>query len=71
MKSLTALELIQHFDELPDDALVPPKVARLIIGRSEWSERRNPTVPRVPLSANRFAYRVGTLRAKVRGEQSA
>jgi hypothetical protein len=71
MKPLTALELIKHFDELPDDAVVTLEVSRIIRRTSEWTDRRNPKFKRIEISARRFGHRVGDIRAHNRGEQSA
>jgi hypothetical protein len=72
MKPLSALELIRNFDQLPDDALVPPKVLEILTGISEWTRRRNQklSLPRVPISEHRYLYRAGDIRAAVRGTQS-
>jgi hypothetical protein len=67
MKPLTPLELIRNFDQLPDDALVPPKVLEILTGMSEWTRRRNLNLPRVPISEHRYLYRAGDIRALVRG----
>jgi hypothetical protein len=68
MKPLPALELVRNFDALPDDAVVPTKVIEILLNTSEWTLRRNPPLRRVHLSATRFGYRVGDIRALVRGE---
>ena len=71
MAKIKSLELIQNFDKLPDDAVVPLKVSQLLRGTSEWTDRRQPKLRRVQISANRFGHRVGDIRAHVRGEQPA
>jgi hypothetical protein len=72
MKSLSALDLIRHFDELPDDAVVPLQVSRLMRGGvSEWTDRRNPKIKTIDLSAKRKGHRVGDIRAHNRGVKSA
>jgi hypothetical protein len=69
---IPAIELIANFDSLPDDALVPPKVADMMLGISEWTRRRNPVLlPRVPISPHRYRHRVGDIRKLVRGEKPA
>jgi hypothetical protein len=68
MKPLPALELVRHFDALPDDALVPTKVLEIMINTSEWTLRRNPPLRRVQISQKRFGYRVGDIRALARGQ---
>ncbi len=69
MKPLTALELIKHFDALPNDAIVPTGVTVIVTNLSEWTLRRH--LPKVQLSPRRCGFRVGDIRALVRGEQSA
>lgn len=71
MKPLTALELIENFDRLPDDAVVPDKVTDIMLGISKWSRQRHPILRRIQLSARRFGNRVGDIRALVRGEKPA
>jgi hypothetical protein len=71
MKPLTALELIENFDRLPDDAVVPSKVTDIVLGISEWTRRRHPLLRRIPLSPRRFGNRVGDIRAIARGQQTA
>jgi len=71
MPRLTALELIQHFDKLPDDAVVSLEVSRILRGGvSEWTDRRrpNPRLPRIQIAANRYGHRVGDIRAVVRSD---
>ena len=67
MAKLTPLELIEHFDRLPDDAIVPDVVARLVLNESERSFRLSPPVPRVALGPQRGGRRVGDIRAVARG----
>jgi hypothetical protein len=69
MPRLTVLELIKHFDELPEDFVVTLEVSRIIRGGlSEWTDRRrpDPRLPRIPISLNRFGHRVRDIRAVVR-----
>jgi hypothetical protein len=69
MKPLTALELIENFDRLPNDAVVPTTVTAALTNMSEWTLRRH--LRKVRLSPRRCGFRVGDIRALVRGEQSA
>jgi hypothetical protein len=61
------LEILKRFDDLPDDALVPPKVAGIVLDVNEHTLRRHPPVPRIQVSPQRYRFRVGNLRALVRG----
>jgi hypothetical protein len=65
------LEILKRFDELPDDALVSGRIAALILHVSERTLRRNPPIPRVQVSAQCRNYRVGNIRALVRGAVTA
>jgi hypothetical protein len=62
------LEILKLFDELPDDALVSPKVAAIVLDVNERTLRRHPPVPRVHTSPQRYRFRVGNMRAFIRGK---
>jgi hypothetical protein len=64
-------EIIKHFDELPDDAIVPDPIARLVLNESERSFRRDRPVPKIQIGDRRGGVRVGDIRALVRGETPA
>jgi hypothetical protein len=70
MTEAEALKIASRFDAMPDDSVVPPKVAAILSGgnfkEQEWS--RNPPVPKRRLSQRRIGFRVGDLRALFRGE---
>lgn len=65
-KSPSAIELIENFDRLPNDAVVPTKIAAIVLGISEWTVRREH--PLVYLSSRRRGMRVGTVRDIARGQ---
>jgi hypothetical protein len=65
------LEILKRFDELPDDALVSGKITALILHVSERTLRRDPPIPRVHVSTQCRNYRVGDIRAFVRGVATA
>jgi len=69
--SAKVLENLRHFDQLPDDAIVSPKIFAALIGISESKLRHSPPIPRVKISTQRGGFRVGTIRALVRGELAA
>jgi hypothetical protein len=69
-QKISPLELIQNFDRLPDDAVVPDKVARIVLNESERSFRRNSKLRKIRLGPQRNGRRVGDIRALVRGELS-
>jgi hypothetical protein len=72
VKPLSALQLVENFDALPDDQLVPSKVAQILLNISEWTLRRKPLpLRRIQLSQQKFGYRVGDIRKMIRGEEAA
>jgi hypothetical protein len=60
-------EILKRFGELPDDALASPKVTAIVLDVNERTLRRNPPIPRVQVSPGRYRFRVGNIRALVRG----
>ena len=70
-KKISPFELIKNFDALPNDAVVPDTVARLILVESERSFRRNTKLRKIQLGPQRNGRRVGDIRALARGEQPA
>jgi hypothetical protein len=67
MKALDVLKILENFDKLPNDAIVPEQVTRAIVPSSEWTQRRHPLLRRIQLSPKRFGNRVGDIRALARG----
>ncbi len=63
------LEILRNFDQLPDDAILSSREALSIVPISERQLRRGQLLPRVRLSAQRWGYRVGHIRALARGGQ--
>jgi hypothetical protein len=59
-------EVLQRFDALPDDAILPSRVTGIILGVSERTVRYHPQLPRVQVSAGRYGQRVGDIRKLVR-----
>jgi hypothetical protein len=68
---MTEIERIQNFDTLPDDAIVSSKITAIILSESERTLRRHPPIPRIQMSARRVGFRVGAIRAFVRGEATS
>jgi hypothetical protein len=62
------LKIIEDFDQLSDDQIVPEQVTRVLIGSSQWTQRRHPTLRRIRISPKRFGNRVGDIRALARGQ---
>jgi hypothetical protein len=59
---------LAQFDSLPNDAIVPDRVAAAILSISIWTLRRQNPVPERQITERRFGRRVGDLRDKVRGK---
>jgi len=59
-------DLVRHFDQLPDDAVVPTAVTAAVHNISPRTVLRR--YPKVQLSPNRIGQRVGTIRKMSRGE---
>lgn len=66
-----AFEIIQHWDKLPDDALVSSKIAAVVLGCADRTVRYSMRLPKVPISRGRYGFRVGDLRRIARGEVEA
>lgn len=69
-------EILERFDSLPDDAVVPTKVTATVTGLSERTVRYHPHLPRHEVSIGRYGQRVGDVRKLCRegipeGEQAA
>lgn len=73
MTKQSILDAVANFDRLPDDSVVSAKVAVLVLGGllTERTLRRAPPIPRRQISQNRFGFRVGDLRALIRGQVKA
>jgi len=59
----------EDFARLPDDSLVPTKLAALILNTSRWTLERSAVLRRIRLSERCSGYRAGDIRALVRGEK--
>lgn len=58
--------ILARFDQLPDDALVPDKVAAPVLGMSYHTLRKLNPVPAIKNGTARSFRRVGDIRARVR-----
>lgn len=70
MSPVPVTELAQ-FNSLPNDAIVPDRVAAAILSISIWTLRRENPVPARQITERRGGRRVGDLRNKVRGAKAA
>ncbi len=70
MPSDNYIDVVQQFDRLPADAILPDPLSAKVLGISVWTLRRNNPTPRVQVSKKRFGRRVGDIRALARGERS-
>jgi hypothetical protein len=55
-------EILERFDLLPDDAVVPTKVTAIVMGLSERTVRYHPHLPRHEVSIGRYGQRAGDIR---------
>ena len=58
MRPRDVSEILRHFDQLPDWAIVPRKVTALLTGESARSLRRKKPIPSFPIN--------GSLKGKLR-----
>jgi hypothetical protein len=63
-----ARETLRDFDALPNSAVVSAPVVAALTGLCEKSIRHHPKLKRIYVSRDRYGYRVGELRALLRGE---
>jgi len=61
-------DLLQAFGLLPDDSIASPKMTAAVLNISDRTLRRSPPIPRIQLTAQRFGFRVGTIRQLIRGQ---
>jgi hypothetical protein len=62
------IDLLQNFDKLPDDAIVPSKITAALLNISTRTLRRSPPIPKVKTGTRSCGYRAGSIRALARGE---
>ena len=55
-------EILQRFDSLPDDAILPTKITGIVLGLSERTVRYHPHLPRKQIARGRYGQRVGDVR---------
>ena len=59
-------DVVARFDALPDDAIIGPKPAALILNTTDRQLRRNPPIARRQISERNVGFRVGDIRALIR-----
>ena len=64
-------DIVRRFDELPNDAVIPPKPTAIILSTTDRQLRRNPPIPKRQIGRRAVGFRVGDIRALVRGIPSA
>jgi hypothetical protein len=62
MRPRDVSEILRHFDQLPDWAIVPQKVTALLSGESARSLRRKKPIPSFPINGCLKGNRVGDIR---------
>jgi hypothetical protein len=60
-------DVVARFDALPDDAIVGPKAAAILLNTTDRQLRRNPPIARRQISERNVGFRVGDIRALIRG----
>jgi hypothetical protein len=64
-------DIVRRFDELPDDAIIPPKPTAIILNTSDRNLRRDPPIPKRQIGPRNVGFRVGDIRRLVRGAATA
>ena len=59
-------QILQRFDSLPDDAVVPSKITGIILGLSERTIRYHERLPRIQISRGRYGQRAADIRKLAR-----
>ena len=59
-------EILQRFDTLPDDAILPSKITGIVLGLSERTVRYHPALRRIQIARGRYGQRVGDIRKLAR-----
>jgi hypothetical protein len=59
--------IVERFDKLPDDAVVPDQVTEKVLNTSRWTIKRNRLLPYRKISERYQGNRVGDIRALARG----
>jgi hypothetical protein len=70
MRPRDVSDILRHFDQLPDWAIVPQKVTALLIGESARSLRRKKPIPTFPINGSLKGNRVGDIRKLVRKSEA-
>jgi hypothetical protein len=66
--SPSKLELVEKFDTLSDDHIIPDEVAAIICNQSPRTMRRNNLIPRIKTGLRSGGRRVKDVRALARGQ---
>jgi hypothetical protein len=56
------LDVLKAFPNLPDDAIIPTPTAALLLGLSDRTIRRHPSLPRRYVSRDRYSFRAADIR---------
>jgi hypothetical protein len=56
------IRIIENFDRWPNGMVVSAKIAAIILDLSERTIRRHPMLPRAYTSADRYGFRIGSIR---------
>ena len=64
-------DIVRRFDDLRNDAIIGPKPTAIILSTTDRNLRRNPPIPKRRISDRIVGFRVGDIRALIRGTQPA
>jgi hypothetical protein len=63
-------DILQNFDSLPGSAVIPRRVAALLLGVSDRTMRRNPPIPSIAITQTLVGHRVADIRAQLAKNES-
>jgi hypothetical protein len=63
-------DVVKQFDKLPNDAIISPRPAAIILNTTDRQLRRKPPIPRRQISQRNVGFRVGDIRALIRNATS-
>jgi hypothetical protein len=67
MKPKDAFAVVKQFDSYPDDMVLGPMPTAILLGITERTLRATPPIPKRRITLQKVGYRVGDIRALVRG----
>jgi hypothetical protein len=68
MKARDIKGIVENFDRLPDDAIIPKKAAAQLLGVSQWTLDRSKILRFIQISEKFIGARAGDIRAVAQGK---